>query len=230
MMEKLVIIGAGNWAAEITDFVNRYSLYDIIGYSVDNDYILPNYLGCPVYPLEKIEDYVDKDTVRLFISISWHQMLSDVRSRKYLELKRKGFRFANLISPLAIVKCSSIGEGNWIQDAALVAFDTIIGNGNFILSQTMLGHNTIIGNDNALAGRACIGGNCVIGDQNYIGLNATVFNELHIGNKNIIGGGAILKEDISNYTIISAPESFVKRVNEKIVDLAVSAEFIKGAK
>ena len=229
-MDNLVIVGATTWASEITDFVERYHLFDVVGYCVDKKYMSPEFKGRPVYPLEIIEDYVDKDTVKLFISISWHQKLSDVRRNKYIELKEKGYHFANLISPLAIVKCSSIGEGNWIQDAALVGYGTKIGNGNFILSQTMLGHYTSLGDDNALAGRACIGGDCVIGNQNYFGLNATVFNGVHIGNKNIIGGGTVLKDSIMDFTIVSAPEPTIKQTKEKVVELAVSADFIHGAR
>lgn len=229
-MEKLVIVGATTWAAETTLFAEENQLFEVMAYTVDKNYLVPDFLGRPVYPMEDLEQYVDKDSVKLFISISWHQKLSDVRRIKYEELKRRGFQFANLISPKAIVNCSTIGEGNLIATGANVGYNTVIGNGNFILAQTLIAHGTTVGNDNAFAARACIGGDCKIGNQNYIGLNATIFNEVQIGFKNIIGGGAVLKQSISDFTIVSAIESKVKKTNEKVVELAVAAENIKGVK
>lgn len=228
-MEKLIIIGAGVWASEITHFVECYKLYEIVGYAVNKEYLVEEYLGKKVYPLEELDKLIDKET-KLFISISWHQKLSDVRRDMFNSLKAQGFEFANLIAPTAIVKVAEMGEGNWISDGAQIGYNTVIGNNNIILSQSLIGHYTVLGNHNALSGRACIGGTCSIGDQNYIGMNATVFNELHIGYKNIIGAGAILKDDITDFTMVSAPESMVKKTKEKVVNLAVSAEFLKGAR
>ena len=112
----------------------------------------------------------------------------------------------------------------------MIGYGSVVGDGNFFLAQSVLGHYSILGNHNALAGRACIGGDCVIGDQNYLGLNTTIFNEVHIGCKNIVGGGSVLKSDITDFTIVSATESKVKKTNEKTVEFAVSAETIKGIK
>lgn len=228
-MEKLIIIGAGVWASEITQFVEYHNLYEIVGYAVNREYLVEEYLGRKVYNLEELDKLIEKKT-KLFISISWHQKLSDVRRDIFNSLKAQGFEFANLIAPTAIIKGTNMGEGNWISDGAFLGFNTIIGDNNIILPQSLIGHHTVLGNHNALAGRACIGGACSIGDQNYIGMNATIFNELHVGYKNIIGAGAILKDDITDFTMVSAPESIVKKTKEKVVNLAVSAEFQKGAR
>lgn len=109
MKEKLIIIGAGAMAPEVVDFVQRYNLYEIVGFSVDEKYITDTYLGYPVYPTEHLEDYVDKSSVKLFIAISWYNKFNRIKKEKFENLKQRGFSFANLISPHAIVYPTDLG-------------------------------------------------------------------------------------------------------------------------
>ena len=232
MKESLVIVGVGNLAPEVVDFVQRYDLFDIVAFSVDKKYITSSeYMGKPVYPLEELEKHVEREEVKVFIAISWYNYLNKYKRQKFEFLKEKGFHFANLISPLASVKTDHIGEGNWIMDFATIGFNTEIGDNNTFCAQSILAHHTILGNHNVLSGRSSVAGRNIIGDQNYFGFCSVVFNELIIGNKNIIGGGSIIKKNIGNYTITTAPESYHKQLREKSIEFFLSpksVEFLKA--
>ena len=208
MKESLVIVGVGNLAPEVVDFVQRYDLFDIIAFSVDKKYITSaEYMGKPVYPLEELEKHVDKEEVKVFIAISWYNYLNKYKRQKFEFLKEKGFHFANLISPLASVKTGHIGEGNWIMDFATIGFNTKIGSNNTFCAQSILAHHTILGNHNVLSGRSSVAG------------------------RNIIGGGSIIKKNIGNYTITTAPESYHKQLWEKSIEFFLSpksVEFLKA--
>ena len=231
MKEKLVIVGVGGLAPEVVDFVERYNLFDIIGFSVDSKYLSsPEYMGKPVYPLEEIEKHLDISKVKIFIAISWYNYLNKYKRQKFEILKEKGFHFANLISPMASVKCITMGEGNWVMDFANIGFGTYIGDNNTFCAQSLVGHHTTIGNHNVLAGQAAIAGRNMVGDQNYFGLSSVIFNELTIGNKNLIGGGSIIKRSISDFSITTAPESHIKQLKERSIELFLSprsVEFLK---
>lgn len=226
--EKLIIVGIGGMAPEVVDFVTRYDLYDIVAFSVDSNYIKsPTYMNCPVYPLEDLESYVSLYDAKLFVAISWYNYLNRYKRQKFETLKAKGFHFANLISPLASVNCSSMGEGNWIQDFAYLGYQSEIGNNNTFCSHSLLGHYSVIGNHNVLSGRASVAGNNQVGDQNYFGMCSSVFNKLVLGNKNLIGGGSIVKKNIGNCTIVTAPDSKFTQATEKAVEFCLSPKSVE---
>lgn len=223
-MKNLVVVGNGSLAAEVSDFVERYHLYNILCFTVDRKYLVPEYLGKPVYPLEELEQYVNKEEVDVFIAIHWLYNLNRFKKQKFDELKQRGFHFANLISPKASVRTSKIGEGNWIDDMASIEFNGIIGDNNTFRTCSLFSHNSTIGSHNVLSGCASIAGGCKIGDSNYFGINSVVFNSLVIGNKNVIGGGSVLKQDIGDFNIVAAPSSNCKQANEKMVEFCISVK------
>lgn len=227
MNEKLIIVGVGSIAPEVVAFVNRYNLYDIEGFTVDEKYLKSKeYMGKPVYPLERIEDFVDKK-VKFFIAISWYNYMNRYKRQKYEYLKSLGYSFANLISPLASVKCEIIGEGNWLMDYSCLGYGTQIGNNNTFCVFSMVAHYSVIGNHNVLSGRATIAGNTVIGDQNYFGICSCVFNKIVLGNKNLIGGGSIVKKDLGNCTIVTAPDSKYIQTTEKAVEFCLTPKSVE---
>lgn len=227
MKEKLIIVGIGGMAPEVIDFVKRYELFDIVAYAVDQKYMQNEYDGRPVYPLEELEKYVDKETVKLFIAISWYNYMNKYKRQKFENLKARGFHFANLISPLASVKTEKIGEGNWIWDFVEVGFNSVIGDNNTICAHSLFAHHSKMGNHNVLSGRATVAGQTVIGDQNYIGISATVFNKLTIGNKCLVGGGAIVKQNLGNYILVSQNDCKQYNLTDKTIEKFLS---IKGHK
>ena len=231
MKERLVIVGVGTHSEDVVYFVQKYDLFDIVCFTVDREYIVSNeYMGKPVYPFEELEKFVTPAEVKVFVAISWFNYMNKYKRQKFEQLKARGFHFANLISPLASVNCTSIGEGNWIQDFVSLGFDTRIGDNNTICVHSQVGHHTIIGSHNVLAGKASIAGRSVMGDQNFVGFCSVVFNELTIGNKNIVGGGAIVRNSLPNFTITTAPESHTKQATEKSLEFIISpkgVEFLK---
>lgn len=227
MKEKLVIFGIGAMTEEVVDFVTRYQLFDLIGFTVDKPYFVPSFMGLPVFPAEDLEDYIDKTTVKLFVVSSYYNNLNKVKRLKFEELKARGFHFANLISPLASVKCKDMGEGNWINDFVCLDFGTVVGDNNTFLLCSILGHNAMIGNHNLVAGQANIGGASCVGDQNFIGMCSVIFNEIKIGNKCVIGGGAIVNKQLSDFVVVVAPSSVYKQSTEKRIEYFISPTAIQ---
>ena len=168
MKEKLIIVGTGGMAPEVVYFVEKYDLFDIQGFSVDKQYMVnSSYMERPVFPLEELEKYVDVEDVKIFVAISWYNYMNKYKRQKFEYLKEKGFHFANLISPLASVNSSAMGEGNWIMDFVYIGYKSNIGDNNTFCSHSLLGHGTTLGNHNVFSGGARVAGNNTIGNQNY---------------------------------------------------------------
>lgn len=223
-MENLVIVGIGHMAKEVMYFVNKYKLYNIQAFAVDQKYLCPSFEGYPVYPLERLEQYVDKDSVKVFVAILWYNSLNKVKRKKFEYLKEKGFCFANLISPLASINTSIIGEGNWICDFTEIGYNAQVGDNNVFLSHIIFAHNSSIGDHNVLTGRTIIAGSSKIGNQNYFGISSSVFNRIEIGNMCIVGGGSIVKNNLQDYSIVVSPDSVIKKGSKKLNEFIISTK------
>lgn len=223
-MNKLVIIGIGNAADEIIDFVNRYSLFEIVGFAVNKKYLVDEYKGNPVYPVETFEEYVNKNTVLLYVAISYYNHMNKYKRAAFEELKTKGFHFANIISPYANMRGKSIGEGNFVSDCATIDFNATIGDNNYIGVGALIAHNSHIGSHNVLGGNCCVAGRVQIGNQCFCGVNSTIFDHLIIGDKCLIGGGVVVKRNVDSFTVVSVPDAIYKQSNEKYVELFLSLD------
>lgn len=218
-MDKIVLIGTSSLAAETVDFIERYQLFEIAGFTVNENCIKESsFMGKPVYPIENLENYIDKDTVKLFCTASWYNHLNRIRKKLFDELKEKGFTFANLISPHALVYTDDIGEGNWIHDFAHIGYGVKIGNNNVFRMKCVIGHHSVIGNHNFFGVDSVVGGHGYYKDCCFTGLKAMLFNRIAVGNRCVIGAGSVLKSDLPDYSLCVAPKSFIKQCDEEKIE------------
>lgn len=225
-MEKLIIVGIGSQSLEIVDLINRYNLFSIVGFAVNKKYLVERFMDRPVYPIESLESFVDKETTKLFVAISYYNRMNKYKRATFEELKNKGFHFANIISPHASLRCKSIGEGNLIMDYAVIGYNATIGDNNYIASGSLISHNTHIGSHNVLGGKACLSGRVEAGNQIFFGVNCTIFDHVTIGDKCLIGGGAVVKKSIDSFTVVSSPDAIYKQSKEKYIEMFLSPEAI----
>ena len=55
-----------------------------------------------------------------------------------------------------------------------------------------------------------------------MGLNALIQNRVAVGNKCVIGGGAIVKKDLPDFSLVVADNSFVKQCDEEKIESYIS--------
>lgn len=219
MKEKLVIVGAGHLAKEIVDFVQRYDLFDIVAFTVNEANIKTNeYLGKPIYPMERLEDYFGIDEVKLFCAVSWYNHFNKYKEELFNTLAMRGYHFANLIAPNAVIRTEFIGEGNWINEFVLIGFNAKIGSNNVFNPHSSVGHYTIIGDHNFISLSASINGHVVIGNRTYILGSSVILNRIKIGNKCVVGAGAIIKKDMKDCTVAFSPRCKTFQVDEDMVE------------
>lgn len=227
-MEKLVLIGTSSLAPQTLDFIERYQLFDVIGFTVNKAYIKePVFLGKPVFPIEELDKHIDKESVKLFSTVTWYNYLNRERKKIFDELKGMGYKFANLISPHALVYTNDIGEGNWIHDFAHIGHGVQIGDDNVFRMKCVIGHDSVIGNHNFFGVDSLVGGHDYFGDCSFIGLAALIHNRVVVGNKCVIGGGATVKRDLPDFSLVVADNSFVKQCDEEKIESYISPNRFK---
>ena len=219
-LKKLVIVGTGVNAKHVYKLVKFYDLFDVIGFTVDEKYIAEDtFQGLPVYPLEKIENYVDTEEVLFFIALLWNHLNADRRDL-YLRLKARGLKFANIISPKASIRGTIAGDNVWVHDFVVIQNDTTIGNNVAIMAQTLIGDNTVIHDHCFFGAKSTIGGGSVIGDQTFVGLGCTVFDDTKIGRKCILGACTAVKRNVPDCSLYktSSADIVIKQYDEDVIE------------
>lgn len=223
MKEQLVIVGAGHLAHEIVDFINHYDLYEIIGFTVNEQCSKEKmFMGLPVYPMERLEEYIDKEKVKLFEAISWYHNMMGVREQKFRELKARGFRFANVISPKAMIWTKNIGEGNWICDNVYIGYNVTVGSNNIFRACCDVQHYSSVGDNCFIADMTMLAGHVTLKDRCFVGISCAVHNRVTIGYKCVVGGGCVIKYDVPDFSLCIANNATIVQRNESTIEKYVS--------
>lgn len=199
MSEKLIIVGAGRQGEAIFQIVRHFGLYDVLGFAVSEGYPRPqNYLGLPVFNLESLR----RDGAPVYVALEWNLLNAD-RRRLFGRCRELGLRFANIISPLAVLVNASVGENCLIDSFCYLRSGVTIGDDCVLMGNNTVGIDTVIDSHCFLAVQAVVLGGCRIGEQTFIGGNATICHGRTIGEKCIIGAGTTVRRDVPPFTRIS---------------------------
>ena len=225
-MEKLVIIGVSETAERILYFCEHYHLYDVIGFSVDSKYRkYETFHNRPVWDLEKLNEHIDKDEVKIFVAIFWNHLNGD-RRRLYERLKVEGYQFANIISPKASVR-GNIGDNCWLMDFVIVQEGATVGNNVIMADFCHIANMAVISNHVFCGVRSSLMGGVRIGEQTFIGTGASVLESIMVGEKCVVGACTYVKQDIKPCSVIKADVSnnIVKHYSEDEIENRMLARY-----
>ena len=195
-MDKDVILVGG--FHEIIELCEK-SGYNIIGI-IDNQ-LHDSYLGYPVIGS-------DADAKLLFPKYGKYKLVNTpdspiVREKLVNLYEPLGWKFATIISPLAIIsKFATIGRGTIIQDRVNVSACTTIGNYVKLNTNANIMHDNIISDYVTIAPNAVNLGRIIVGRSSYIGANSTILPGVHIGSHSTVGAGAVVTKDVVDNVIV----------------------------
>lgn len=219
-MEKIVIIGTSIAANNICKFIEKYHLFEIIGFAVHKAYKSENtYLGKPVFEVESLNQVINKSKDYIFVAIQWNRLNAD-RRKVYEQLKSEGYRFANLVSPLASINGQLVGDNCWITDFVCIDTDAVIGNNVFVKVGALVGDHAWVGDHCFIGAKSTVGGGVKVGEQSFIGLGAVIFDDTTIGRKCIVGAATALKRNLSDYCVYKtcSDNCIVKEYSDDVIE------------
>ena len=219
-MDKLIIIGTSSTARHVYSFIQYHHLFEVIGFAVNSEFVKDvSFCGLPVYPIEQLEMVLPNKDYYLFIAMLWNHLNAD-RRKVYEYCSSKGFKLANLVSPLAIIRGCIKGDNCWIHDHVVIQNDTVINSNTAIMQGCLVGANCIVGPHCFLGAHSIVAGGCSIGEQSFIGLHATVFDDTQVGRKCIIGACTVVKRNIPDFSRYSSSSDsiVIKQYAEDIVE------------
>lgn len=196
MPKRLVLIGAGEMAQIACEYFEHDSDYEVAGFSVEQHYLTETTLADrPVVPYEALETYFPPTEYEAFVAIPASQ-LNRLRTRFYLDAKRRGYRFATYVSSRAFVwRNARIGENSFIFENNVIQPFVSIGNNCILWSGNHVGHRTVVHDHVFVASHAVISGFCEIGESSFVGVNTTFNDHVKVAADNVIGSGALVHRD-----------------------------------
>ena len=216
MKHKLIIIGSGGHARSVIDAAVSEDKYDIVGC------ISSEPVGKDVaYNVKVVGDdsYLDKllkdGIYYAFIAIG----NNTVRKRIFNSMLQMGFKFANIISPSAVVSPTCrLGEGVCVLHGAILNVNVIIGNNTIINTKASLDHDCIIGSHCHIAPGVTMSGTVSVGDGTHIGTGSSVIDNIKIGSMSYAGAGSVIVNNIDDCVLVyGVPARKIKSIDsEKI--------------
>ncbi len=219
MKRDLCIIGTSETADRVTQFCERYDLFNIVGYAVDGAFKKQDsFAKKPVWAIEDLDNYIDKSRCLLYVALFWNHLNGD-RRRLYERLKLDGWQFANIVSPLASVR-GSLGENCWVMDYAVLQEGSAAGNNVIVADFVLVGNNAVIDNHCFLAARSIVMGSAHVGEQSFIGVGATIFDVVHIGRKCLVGACTVQKYDLPDCSTskLEVENNVIKHFSEEEIE------------
>ena len=210
-MKPLLILGGGGHARVLIDALRQSKCGNIIGI-IDTD---PNKQGSlidgvPVIGDESILSGYDARQIRLVNGLCSIKT-TEKRRCLFQKFKQKGYSFARVIHPAAIIAPGVIlGEGTQVMAGAIIQPGCHVGENTIINTRVSVDHGCRIGRSVHLAPGVTISGEVVIDDNVHIGCGATVIQEIRIGKGSLVGAASLVIRHIPpDTTVVGVPAKVV---------------------
>jgi sugar O-acyltransferase (sialic acid O-acetyltransferase NeuD family) len=212
MKKELVVFGAGKIAEAVSYFFDRDSEYQIIAYTVDDEYVISDsFLGKPLVKLSEITTKYNPEKYSIFIATGY-QGMNQLRAFKYESFKNWGYSFAKYVSP-SVKGNFTVGDNTIIMDGAIIQPCVTLGNNVFVWGGAMLGHHAIVEDHCWLTGGCLVGGVTRLGRNSFVGLGAMVGHEVQVGEKCMLGAATLTLKSIGDGLVFISPPTDPHRLN-----------------
>lgn len=195
--EKLVIVGAGEFAMIAYEYFTYDSDYDVAAFSVEKEFLSNDTLyDKPIVQFEALEDSFPSSEYDVFVAVSATK-LNRVRTRLYNEMKVRGYKCATYISSRAFVwRNAKVGENCFIFENNTIQPFVEIGNNVILWSGNHIGHRTVIADHCFISSHAVISGYCRIGASCFVGVNSTFNDRVTVADSCIIASASLVSKNL----------------------------------
>jgi acetyltransferase-like isoleucine patch superfamily enzyme len=215
--KPIVIYGIGQQAQVAYHYLTHELQREVMGFAIDLDHHPVEILSLPVYKLQAVESSLQAGDLEIFVAIG-SIALNAIREhflRSFLERK---FKVASCVSPRCPPYISLQQSVNSFIDSSSVFGPFSSLGHNLILYHANISHHCKIG-DNVSINSALIGANSSIGRNCVIALSATVESGITIGEYSLIDSGALVREDVPPYSVVSAPRARIRQIDSRRLKL-----------
>ncbi len=191
----VLVIGAGGHAKVVIDAL-RLSQRTIAGLL---DPALPpgtQIEGCEVLGGDDVVERSGREEVVLANGIGGTKS-TEGRDAVYRLFRTKGYRFATVVHPSAVLsRSAALGEGAQVMAGCIVQPGARVGANSIVNTHASVDHDCRIGESVHIAPGVTLSGSVEIGDCSHIGTGAVVIQGVIIGRNSLVAAGAVVYRDL----------------------------------
>ncbi|MFV0397455.1 MAG: hypothetical protein ACK5JU_05515 [Bacteroidales bacterium] len=219
--KKVVVMGGIGIGLIAASIIDQYEELEILGFLNDNEPI-----GKEIGDFERkikvigtsedVHKFIADDDTYVFIAY----IVMKNKKAAYAKIKSLNIpenKFINLIHPTAIVPKGYCKIGNGVLFAPLsqLSPDTTVSDNCILLPNSFLGHNSFMDEYASIATNSVVGAHVHVGKGVHIGSNATIRECVKIGDYSFVGMGAVVLEDVPEYSVVVGNPAKVLRYNKE---------------
>lgn len=129
------------------------------------------------------------------------------RLRVYESFRRRGYSFASVIHPSAIISPETrLAAGVQVMAGAILQTGCILEENSIVNTGARIDHDCIVRAHAHVAPGAVLSGDVTVGSRAHVGVGATVIQGVRIGSDSIVGAGAVVLSDVpESCTVVGVP-------------------------
>ncbi|GFO66060.1 acetyltransferase [Geomonas paludis] len=212
MSDPVLILGAGGHAKVLVEALLADGALIAGILDADPARLGDSLLGVPVIGDDNTAEDFPMDAVQLVNGIG-SVGLPDVRKSIFDRFTARGYRFATVVHPSAVVASDvELGTGVQIMAGAVLQPGCHIGSNVIINTRASVDHDCTVGDHSHLAPGVTLSGGVTVGSGCHVGTGATVIQGVRIGDGSVVGAGAVVTKDVkAGVTVVGVPAKVVVR-------------------
>jgi UDP-perosamine 4-acetyltransferase len=152
--------------------------------------------GIPVLSDEELVARCPADRVMLVNGVG-STGLPEARADLFWRWRARGYRFATIVHPSAVVaRSAELAEGAQAMAGAVIQNDARVGTNCLINTRASVDHDCMLGDTVHLAPGVTLSGGVRIGDRSHLGTGVSVIQGVRIGERCMVGAGAVVIGDL----------------------------------
>lgn len=199
----MIILGAGGHAKVLINALRLQSI-ELLGMT-DADIEKKGQLlfGVPVMGDDEDVMKYPAETIRLVNGVG-SVRVSSRRRQLFEHFKSKGYQFASVVHPSAIIAAGVVCcEGVQIMAGAILQPGCHIGANVLINTGCIVEHDCHIGNHVHLSPGVTLSGGVRVGENVHVGTGATVIQGIQIGCNTLVAAGAVVIRDVPDGAMVA---------------------------
>jgi sugar O-acyltransferase (sialic acid O-acetyltransferase NeuD family) len=191
MPERVVLLGTGMFAEELTDLAAAIEGMEVVAYCENLNHSDAN-RELDGRPVVWVEDLPSLDGVGAVCAITTTERQSYVE-----QVRALGVRFSRLVHPSAVVAPTAVlGAGVVVGAGAVIGARTVLGDHVIVNRGALIGHHATLGEFATVQPGANVGGATEIGPRAYVAIGATVLERRRVGEGALVSAGALVTRDV----------------------------------
>ena len=196
MTLPLVIIGAGGHARVLIDALQRAgrTIVGVVDPKLPAGAAGP--FGLSVLGGDDALSAYRPDQVALVNGIGGTGV-TEPRHAVYRRFHQRGFQFATVIHPSAVISpFAELGEGVQVMAGCVIQCGAVIGANTIVNTRASIDHDCHIGESVHIAPGVTLSGSVRVGDGAHIGTGVAVIQGISIGRGSLVAAGAVVYRDL----------------------------------